>query len=131
MRLRHVILLVVAALFCARAGADPSSISPLALVGKWQVSEKMPNGQVWSTHLELTQAMKFKGTATIEGKRFWDYAGTWQVDGRRITWHYESSSRPLTEAAKTDVDDIVSVDAHSLVLLSQASGKRHTFVRGE
>lgn len=131
MRVRHLLLLFAAALFCVRAAAESSNISPLALVGKWQVSEKMPNGQVWSTQLELTQAMKFKGSATIEGKRFWDYAGSWELDGRRITWHYESSSRPLTEAAKTDVDDIVSVDAHSLVLLSKASGKRHTFVRGE
>jgi hypothetical protein len=124
-------VLFAAAGLCAYGYAETSSISPLALVGKWQVSEKMPNGQVMSTELALTQNMKFSGSAAVEGNRFWDYAGTWQIDGRSITWHYESSSRPLPDAAKTDIDDIVSVDSHSLVLVSRVSGKRHEYLRAK
>lgn len=122
-------MLFAALAFCAHAGAQTSGISPLALVGKWHVSEKTANGKVMSTELTLTQNMKFSGSAAVEGDRFWDYAGTWQVDGRSITWQYESSSRPLPDAMKTDIDEIVSVDAQSLVLVSRASGKRHEYLR--
>ena len=89
----------------------------------------MPNGQVMSTELVLTQNMRFSGSAAVAGNRFWEYAGSWKLDGRSITWHYESSSRPLPDAAKTDVDDIVSIDSRALVLTSRVSGKRHEFVR--
>ena len=34
---------------------------------------------VMATDLALTQDMKFNGSATVQGKEFWSYSGTWEV----------------------------------------------------
>jgi hypothetical protein len=109
--------------------AQGQSISATSLVGKWSASEKMANGATMSTSLTLTQNMKFSGVATVQGTEVWNYSGTWEVNGNQLIWHYQNSSPPLPESAKTDVDDIASVDATKLVLVSHLSGKQHEFAR--
>jgi hypothetical protein len=111
--------------------AQDQSVSAISLVGKWSASEKMANGATMSTSLTLTQHMKFSGVATVQGAEFWNFSGTWEVKGNQLIWHYENSSRPLPESAKTDVDDIVSVDASKLVLVSKLNGKQHEFTRSK
>ena len=111
--------------------AQGQPISAISLVGKWSASEKMANGATMSTSLILTQNMKFSGVATVQGAEFWNYSGTWEVKGNQLIWHYEHSSRPLPESAKTDVDDIVSVDPSKLVLVSKLNGKQHEFTRSK
>lgn len=111
------------------AYAQSQSIPAPSLVGLWSASEQIPNGPMMSTSVTLTADMQFKGEATIQGKVFWTYSGTWQVAGRQLTWHYEISSKPLPESAKTDIDDIKSVDATRLVLISRTRGKEHEFKR--
>jgi hypothetical protein len=106
-------------------------VSAPSLIGAWSVSEKMPNGPTVSTSVVLTNNMKFNGVATVQGTEFWKYSGTWELNGNQLIWHYENSSRPLPESAKTDIDDVVSVDATKLVLLSHASGKQHEFLRAK
>lgn len=61
--------------------------------------------------VSIEQTLRFTGAASANGKPFWDYGGTVHIDGRRLVWRYEVSSIALPEAARTDVDDIVSVDA--------------------
>ena len=105
------------------------AFSPVSLVGKWTASEKMSNGTTMTTQLTLTQSMKFTGVATLDGREYWTFAGTWEVDGSKLVLHYETSSRPLPESAKADVDDIVSIGAEKLVVVSRLGGKQHEFTR--
>lgn len=109
--------------------AQTATISPIALVGKWSGSEKMPDGNTVVVQLALTQSQKFTGASSVNGRIFWTYSGTWEVNGNQLTWRYETSSPVLPEAAKTDIDDIVALDAEKLVLSSRLSGKQNTFLR--
>jgi hypothetical protein len=109
--------------------ADDRSVSAIALVGKWSGSETLPNGQTLSAILELTPNMRFNGTAAVQGSLIWEYSGTWELQGNQLVWHYERSSLILPDSAKTDVDDVVSVDAAKLVLMSHISGKQREFTR--
>ena len=84
-----------------------------------------------TTELTLMPNMKFSGSSSVEGRSFWTFSGTWEVNGDELTWHYENSSRPLPEAAKKDVDRIVSADDVSLVLISKLNGKQHVYSRSK
>ncbi len=110
-------------------GYAQEPISAISLVGKWSASAKLANGATMNTTLILAQNMKFSGVATIQGAEFWNFSGTWELKGNQLIWHYANSSRPLPESAKTDIDDVVSVDASKLVLVSHLSGKQNEFVR--
>lgn len=109
------------------ADAEGLAVSPLALVGTWTASDTKPSVGVFTTTMTLTQSMRFSGSVALEGTPFMDYSGTWELDGARLTWHYEGSSRPLP--VKTDIDDIVRVDPEQLVLVSRLSGLQHVFTR--
>jgi hypothetical protein len=130
----HMKYILVAALVCIAIHFEPGyaqaqAISPLSLVGRWSSSEQRADGTVVKTDLTLTQTLRFSGTATVQGKEFWSYSGSWEVTDGRLIWHYENSSRPLLESARTDIDDIISVDSRKLVLASHLSGKRHVYLR--
>jgi hypothetical protein len=109
--------------------AEDLAVSPIMLVGKWTASEKLANGATLTVALTLTQNMKFSGSMTLQGSPYWDYSGTWEVKGSQVIWHYENTSRPLPESAKTDVDDIVSVDEAKLVVVSHLTRQQHVFER--
>src|SRR6476659_10033570 len=75
--------ILLAALVCiaihferSYAQAQPA-ISPLSLVGKWSASEQRADVTVVKTDLTLTQTLRFSGTATVQGKEFWSYSGSW------------------------------------------------------
>jgi len=126
--------LLIAVLVCIAISLQPSraqggGFSPVLLTGKWTASETLPNGAVMSMDLTLTPDMKFSGLAKVQGNDFWSYSGSWALTEHQLTWHYENSSRPLSEAMKTDIDDIVYVDGDRLVLNSRLSGKQHVYVR--
>lgn len=109
--------------------AQRRSIPPLSLVGTWSASERLPTGEVMLAEQSMTADKKFTGSVTVEGKQIWNYAGSWDLDEDRLTWHYEYSSRPLADAMKIDEDDIISVNQATLVLVSHLTGKRHEFKR--
>ena len=111
--------------------SQAGDINAFSLVGKWSVSASMPNGGTMTTELTLTPNMRFSGSSSVEGRAFWTFSGTWEVSGDEITWHYENSSRPLPESAKSDVDRIVSADGATLVLISKLSGKQHVYSRSK
>jgi hypothetical protein len=126
--------ILVAIFACIATHIQPAhgqgqAISPLSLVGKWSTSERMANGAVLTTDLTLTQTQKFSGTATVHGKEFWSYSGSWEVTNGELIWHYENSSRPLPESAKNDIDNIISVDAEKLILASRLSSKQQVYLR--
>jgi hypothetical protein len=129
MRFAVLVMLACLATSVQPSYAQSGDVSPRLLIGKWSASATMPNGAVMATDLALTQDMKFNGSATVQGKEFWTYSGTWEVKGSQLIWHYENSSQPLPESAKTDIDDIVAVDAEKLVLASKLTGKQSVYLR--
>ena len=73
--------------------------------------------------------MRFSGSATVDGKPFMAYSGTWSVSGKTLTWRYESNTGPVPVPGTTDEDEIVSVSADKLVLRSKLSNKQQEFLR--
>ena len=129
-RVKYILVAALACITHFEPGyAQGQAISPLSLVGKWSTSERRADGTVVTTDVTLTQTQRFSGTATVQGKEFWSYSGSWEVTDGRLIWHYENSSRPLPESAKTDVDDIISVDAGKLLLTSRLNGKQQVYLR--
>lgn len=110
-------------------GSKQKPPSPISLVGRWTSFAQHPTAGEMSIVLSIAQTLRFAGTASVNGKPFWGYGGTVRIDGRRLVWHYEVSSIVLPDAARTDVDDIVSVDAEQIVLRSQRSGALRTLQR--
>lgn len=113
------------------ASAHGGDFNAFSLVGKWSVSAPMPNGGTMTTELTLLPNMKFSGSSSVEGRAFWTFSGTWEVNGDELHWHYENSSRLLPESAKNDVDHIVSADDATLVLISKLNGKKHVYSRSK
>lgn len=104
-------------------------LSPLALVGRWQSADDHPSLGTVTTRLTIAQTLRFSGEAARGDQVFWRFAGTLALDGRRLTWRYEESTLPLNEAARTDADDVLAVDAERLVLRSRLSGQERVFAR--
>lgn len=73
--------------------------------------------------------MTFSGAADMNHKPFWSYAGNWSLNGNQLIWTYTQSSIALPETARVDTDEILSVDDHTLVLISKLSGKQRVFTR--
>jgi hypothetical protein len=120
-------LCLLGALTQLAVARDPV-VSPIALVGRWTASAPHPDGEM-RVSLSINQNLRFTGSASIEGRPLWDFGGRLELAGGQLVWRYEASSIPLPDAMKTDVDDIVSLDASELVLLSRRTGKQRTFRR--
>ncbi len=129
----RLLTLTAAALLSARARAqvtaETAPLSPLALVGRWTTTDAHPSLGTVTVRVSITQAMRFSGEALAGERSFWQFGGTLGLDGRRLTWRYASSSLPLNDAARTDVDEVLSVDAERLLLRSALSGKERLFSR--
>ena len=131
-RRRLLTTLLIGPLFAASSvpfAAEEARLSPIALVGRWSSSAQHPTGGEMSIVVTIAQTLRFTGAASVNGKPFWEYGGTVRIDGHRLVWHYEVSSIALPDAARTDIDDIVSLDAERLVLRSQRTGALRTLQR--
>ena len=120
-------LIVLCTAVFAEAGGPPIS----AVLGKWVGTENFPNGARLETIISLNPDASFSGSASVDKKPFWEYSGTWEFKDGKIIWTYVNSSRPLPDAAKVDVDEVLSASDKELVLKSQSSGKQHTYVRSQ
>jgi hypothetical protein len=109
--------------------AQDVPFSAVELVGTWSTSEPLPDGRIMALQFSLAHNRTFSGSATLEGKQFWTYSGSWQIKGTQVIWNYVNSSRLLPDGAKTDIDDIVSLEPDKLVLLSHLTGKKRELVR--
>lgn len=119
--------MLMAFVFSPALAADAAH-SP-AVHGTWSKAQPLPDGRSLLVVMTFHPDMTFSGNASIGGAVVWEYAGAWESDGSTLTYHYQQSSRPLPESARTDVDDVVSVSPESLVLRSRASGQTHAFAR--
>lgn len=124
--------LVLGPLFAASTplfASEQSQLSPLALVGRWSSSAQHPTAGEMTVVVSIAQTLRFTGSASFAGKPFWEYGGTVRIEGRKLVWHYDVSSIALPDAARTDVDDIVSVEGEQIVLRSQRSRALRTLQR--
>lgn len=126
-RIAALLAVLMALAFSPAHAAGPEK-SP-AVHGSWSKEQPLPDGRSLLVVMTFNTDMTFSGNASIAGGVVWEYAGTWESDGSTLTYHYEKSSRPLPDSAKTDIDEVVSVSPESLTLRSKASGKTHTFNR--
>lgn len=128
-RLLAAALLLVAGHAYAQPTQPLSAFSPLALVGRWQAADDHPSLGRVTTRLTIAQTLRFSGEAVAGDRVFWRFGGTLALDGRSLTWRYEESTLALNDAARTDTDDVLSIDAERLVLRSRLSGKERVFMR--
>lgn len=149
MRPARVIILAWMMLLLQSAHAQEASISAVELAGTWSVLEMLPDGALMTVELSLMHNRTFSGIGTLvdesvdakpidrqskdgeptHGVPFWTCSGSWQVKGKQVVWNYVNSSRPLSDSAKADTDDIISLEASRLVLVSRSTGKRREFSR--
>lgn len=99
------------------------------LIGIWSGSATNARGDIVKTIFELHSDDSFNGLMEMNQKPLMSYSGKWGTEGNHLVWNYLQSSIPLPEAAKTDKDEIVSVDATSLVVISKMSGQKRSFTR--
>ena len=121
-------LLVATALSPASA---QTGLTAQALVGTWTASAQHPSGGTIAANVALKADKQFVGTVTTDGKLVWEYAGTWSLSGRELKWVYEKSSRAQPAPGFTDIDEVVSVNATTLVLSSRLSGRATTYTRAQ
>lgn len=71
-----------------------------------------------AAHVIINPTGTFSGVLGENGKVVWVYSGTWRLDGKELTWHYDDSLQALPEYLKNKVDKntILSLDEEDLVL---------------
>ena len=100
------------------------------LVGNWTNSIRHPSsGAMHVATVAMQPVMKFAGNVVVDGKGIWENAGSWEIAGHRLTWRYEKSTIAQIPPGSVDTDDIVSVDASTMVLRSHLSGRQNTYTR--
>ncbi|MFZ5722212.1 MAG: hypothetical protein ACOY33_00980 [Pseudomonadota bacterium] len=116
-------------LLAATAFATPATDPASGLIGHWSAADRLPDGREIVVETTIAADARFTGLARLAGETVWTYAGTWQLEDRRLIWEYVESSKPLPQSMKTDVDEIISASPGALVLRSTRTGKLHTFLR--
>lgn len=107
----------------------PKNPDEARLVGHWWGAEITEDGQTLTAHVELKPDLSFNGNASIDGNIVMEYSGVWSVTDNLLHWDYLYSKPQLLANAKSDTDEIVSVDGKNLVVNSQLSGKQRTLSR--
>jgi len=129
MRIINILLFACLVFAVQFVHAGEQNLSPNALIGSWTKSGTLPDGKLMTVDCTFSQDNKFNGKAIVQSDEIWKFSGTWEIKSGQLIYHYESSSLPLPDNLKTDIDDIVSVSADELVLISRLSGEKHVFLK--
>ena len=95
------------------------------LTGDWITSEQQAGTGTVTTRMHIGGDHTFSGSMQVNDSIVWTFAGTWQLSGHDITWHYTDSSLILLEEDRAELDTIVRLEDSELVLQSG----RHDDVR--
>lgn len=128
MRIRSLILAALFVPLLAAAGGRPDP-SPAALLGKWRGTAQHHSGATVTVLVQFSQNMKFTSSTTVNGNPHMEAAGTWHLSGEKLEWTYEQSSHPAIRKGFVDIDDVESMSANEIGLVSRLSGKKHRFQR--
>ena len=104
-------------------------VGPSALFGKWTATEQHPSGATLTSLVQFTDDKQFTTSTTVNGKPFMKASGSWKLSGKTLEWKYEQSSHPAIQRGFVDTDEIESVGATELSLVSKQSGKKHIYQR--
>jgi hypothetical protein len=131
MRIRHLIssALLGAALFSSAYAQQGPTAS--ALLGKWKATAQHPSGAAIVSLVQLSQSMQFTSSTTVNGNPYMEAAGSWKLSGNTLEWNYEQSSHPAIQKGFIDIDEIESVSAKEISLISKRSGRKHIYQRVE
>lgn len=123
-------ILLLCCMICPAIGEAAGEVKMDALlIGSWSASSNTPGGDQLHTTMTLNPDATFTGATALNGKIVWAYSGTWALQQRELVWTHKEDTRPLPESPRIEVDEIISLDADHLVLLSKASGVQHSFAR--
>lgn len=114
---------------CSSAFPESLDINPDAIVGEWQASEQHPEQGNIDTRFLINADKTFSGSMTINAAPVWQYSGTWELSGNRVTWVYLESSTILLQEDKADTDVILSVTDEAMTYRSLRRGKESTLQR--
>ena len=114
---------------CSSAFPESLAINPDAIVGEWQASEHHPEQGNIDTRFLINADKTFSGSMTINGASVWQYSGTWELAGNRVTWVYLESSSILLQEDLADTDEILSITDEAMTYRSLRRGKESTLQR--
>jgi hypothetical protein len=132
MKIRSPLRLTLALLLytvCSSAFPESLDINPDAIVGEWQASEHHPEQGNIDTRFLINADKTFSGSMTINDAPVWQYSGTWELEGNRVTWVYLESSTILLQEDMADTDVILSVTENAMTYRSVRRGKERTLQR--
>ncbi len=114
---------------CAGTYADPLTINPEMITGKWYATESHPEQGSIETNFTINADATFSGSMIINNVPAWQYSGTWTLEGNQITWVYVESNIILLQEDMADTDVIISVTDESITYRSLRRGKESTLQR--
>ena len=114
---------------CSCAFPQSLDINPDAIVGEWQASEHHPEQGNIDTRFLINADKTFSGSMMINDAPVWQYSGTWELEGNRVTWVYLESSTILLQEDLADTDVILSVTDKAMTYRSLRRGKESTLQR--
>ncbi|APW41770.1 DMP19 family protein [Rhodoferax saidenbachensis] len=104
-------------------------VLPLALLGKWKATIQHPSGTPMTSLVQFTHNLQFTSSTTVNETLLMEASGSWKLSGQTLEWRYERSSHPAVPIGLVDTDDIKSVSANELSLISRSSGRQQTYRR--
>lgn len=116
--LSRIFLMAILCTTCTSAFSSAGVISPETIYGEWQATENHPQRGDIDTVFVINADGTFSGSLSINGEPVWQYSGTWELEGNRITWEYLESSIILLQEDKADIDEVLSVTGDTLTYRS-------------
>lgn len=101
------------------------------LVGKWTSEDRLPDGRMISSTLELKQDLSFATTVSMQGTAIFSATGVWSKSTEGIHWTYIHTSPELPADKREDDDLVVSVKESEMTLKSALSNRERVFKRVE
>ena len=98
-------------------------VRPASILGTWRVTSQHPSGTLIKATVRFTQDKKFTSSTTANDKPLMNASGTWELEGGKLQWTYESSSHPAIAPGYVDTDDVLGLTGTELRLKSRLSGK--------
>jgi hypothetical protein len=127
--LSRIFLMVILCTGCMSACSATGVISPGAISGEWHATESHPQQGDIDTVFIINADGTFSGSLSVNSEPAWQYSGTWELEGNRITWEYLKSSIILLQEDKADIDEILSVTDDTLTYRSLRRGTVSTLQR--
>jgi len=123
---KKIVLVALTLMFSVFANATEDMRKQL--LGSWVASIPYGKEATLTTQLTFEDDTKFSGFATVNNMMVWQFSGTWNIDGNRVTYNYVKSTLDL-KGKNTDSDIITSISDSKFTYSSTKSGKTGSYER--